>query len=153
MRRCALDSKRGTNAAGISSSRRSRASTSKVEAPSVTERVLASAGPGVDSPAARSTTKTVEKRCPPLADCSHQSATSPHCNEGGWSLATMALEDGREGPRASSRSSFGVVEVVRSRPLDSAEKTCLDMSPSLGCGEGARGCDVECRPNHWSARL
>ena len=72
----ALDSKCGTNAIGISSAWRSGASIVKVDAPSVTKRVPALAGPGVVSPAMRFLTKTVEKHCPLDAYRSHQSATS-----------------------------------------------------------------------------
>ena len=144
----ALDSNRGTNAAGIASERRSRASTAKVDAPSVTGRVPASAGPGVDSPAARSTTRTVEKRCPPLADRSHHSATSPVRSKGGWSSGAMAHGNGREGPHASFGTSSGVIAVDRLLAPGSAAKTCGDMSASLRGGEGARGCEVECRTSH-----
>ena len=100
-----MDNKHSTNVTGISSAWRSRASTVKVDAPLVMERVPASVGLGVVSPAMRSLTKTVEKHYPPPANCSHQSATSPDCKLGGWSWATTACENGREGPRASSRAS------------------------------------------------
>ena len=148
-----LDSKHGTNAAGISSSLSSHASTSKAEAPSVMERVPALAGPGVDSPAACSSTKTVEKRCPPLADRSHQSATSPVLHWGGWSHGTDLYKDGRGGSRAIFSSALEVVANVFSPWSVSAAKTCLDVSALWGDGGGALGCDSECRTIHWSARL
>ena len=78
-----MDNKRGTNAAEISSLRRSCASTVKVDAPSLTEMAPALAGPRVVSPAARPSIKTVEKHWPPPAERSHQSATSPLCKGGG----------------------------------------------------------------------
>ena len=113
----ALGSKRGTNAAGISSRRRSRASTAKVDAPSVMERVPSSAGSGVVSPAARSSTKMVEKRSPPPAEGSHQSATSPLCKGGCWLHCAKVSKTGRNSPLFATETPHKVVAALESLPL------------------------------------
>ena len=70
-----LDSKHGTNVTKILSGRRFRASTMKVDAPLVMEKVPELAGPRVVSPVVRSLTKMVKKHIPMDPDRLHQSAT------------------------------------------------------------------------------
>ena len=93
-----FDNRYSTNATGIVSWRRSHASNVKVDAPSVVEGAPASVEPGVDSLAVCSSTKTVEKRCPPYADHSHQSATPLDFEMGGGSNGTDLCQNGSGSP-------------------------------------------------------
>ena len=134
----ALDNKRGTNVAGILSLRRSRASTTKVDAPSVTERVPASAWPGVVSPAARSSTKMVEKRCPPPAERSHQNATSPLWKGGAGHTAQKCPKLGTKAPCL---------------PLKHHKKSSLRSSHSLCARTKGRRRQISTGwAGHWSPR-
>ena len=148
-----MDSKHGINVARISSAQRSHASTVKVDAPSATERAFELAGPGVDSPAALSSTKTIEKRWPPDADRSHQSATLLVFHGGGAGRAAQIHAKMGAGPVryrlvVHRGRSVWLFEVCVAR--------CKDMSQLVSIfrwREGTQDCDGGCQSIHWSARL